>query len=48
VCWDARSLAMFAVDLSTRGIDITEQGENTELPGAEMLPSTTESREWTG
>jgi hypothetical protein len=24
VCWDERSLRMFAVDLSARGIDITE------------------------
>ena len=34
VCWDERSLRMFAVDLSARGIEITEG--NTELLCAEI------------
>jgi hypothetical protein len=44
VCWDARSLAMFAVDLSSRGIDITEQVEDTELPATECFRQRPNSR----
>jgi len=48
VSWDARSLRMFAIDLSTRGIEITEPKQNMEFPGATTLPSMTGSGEWTG
>jgi hypothetical protein len=41
VGWDERSLRMFAVDLSARGIEI-------QLPGTEIPPSTRRFGERTG
>jgi hypothetical protein len=39
---------MFAVDVTTRGIDITEAREGAGFPGSEMLSSKPVSSDWTG